>query len=223
MSLIAEVQRNVNVIDRTEALMDSIRKYNLPEGVQLTRGGEWDNTMSTLPQILGGLAIAVVIIFFILLLHYAAADTALLLLACLLLCIPGAAAGLRIQSTDLSLTCVLGLVSLMGILVRNAIVLLDYAEELRNQGSSVYDAVLNASKRRMRPIFLTSAAATMGVLPMVTGDSALWKPMGVVIFWGTPITMVFILTVIPVAYCLMKGHNKGADKPVEEPLETHLL
>jgi len=223
VSLIAEVQRNVNVIDRTEALMDSIGKYNLPEGVQLTRGGEWDNTMSTLPQILGGLAIAVVIIFFILLLHYAAADTALLLLACLLLCIPGAAAGLRIQSTDLSLTCVLGLVSLMGILVRNAIVLLDYAEELRNQGASVYDAVLNASKRRMRPIFLTSAAATMGVLPMVTGDSALWKPMGVVIFWGTPITMVFILTVIPVAYCLMKGHNKGADKPVEEPLETHLL
>lgn len=223
VSLIAEVQRNVNVIDRTEALMDSISHYDIPADVELTRGGEWDNTMSTLPQILGGLAIAVVIIFFILLLHYAAADTALLLLGCLLLCIPGAAAGLRIQSTDLSLTCVLGLVSLMGILVRNAIVLLDYAEELRNEGESVFDAVFNASKRRMRPIFLTSAAATMGVLPMVMGDSALWKPMGVVIFWGTPITMIFILTVIPVAYCLMKNRKKNADKPLDEPLETHLL
>lgn len=223
VSLIAEVQRNVNVIDRTEALMDSISHYDIPADVELTRGGEWDNTMSTLPQILGGLAIAVVIIFFILLLHYAAADTALLLLGCLLLCIPGAAAGLRIQSTDLSLTCVLGLVSLMGILVRNAIVLLDYAEELRNEGESVFDAVFNASKRRMRPIFLTSAAATMGVLPMVMGDSALWKPMGVVIFWGTPITMIFILTVIPVAYCLMKNRKKNAGKPLDEPLETHLL
>ena len=223
VSLIAEVQRNVNVIDRTEALMDSISHYDIPADVELTRGGEWDNTMSTLPQILGGLAIAVVIIFFILLLHYAAADTALLLLGCLLLCIPGAAAGLRIQSTDLSLTCVLGLVSLMGILVRNAIVLLDYAEELRNEGESVFDAVFTASKRRMRPIFLTSAAATMGVLPMVMGDSALWKPMGVVIFWGTPITMIFILTVIPVAYCLMKNRKKNAGKPLDEPLETHLL
>ena len=84
VSLIAEVQRNVNVIDRTEALMDSISHYDIPADVELTRGGEWDNTMSTLPQILGGLAIAVVIIFFILLLHYAAADTALLLLGCLL-------------------------------------------------------------------------------------------------------------------------------------------
>lgn len=223
VSVIAEVQRNINVIDRTEALMDSIKHIELPAGVNIVRGGEWENTMDTLPEILSGLAMAVAIIFFILLFHYAQADTSFLLLLSLLLCIPGAAIGLMIQDTALSLTCVLGIVSLMGILVRNAIVLLDYAEELRNQGQTVHDAVLNASKRRMRPIFLTSAAATMGVLPMVTGSSALWKPMGVVIFWGTPITMIFILTVIPVAYSMMKSRQKGADKPLEEPLETHLL
>lgn len=223
VSVIAEVQRNVNVIDRTEVLMDSIGHMNLPPDITIERAGEWENTMDTLPEILSGLAMAVAIIFFILLFHYAQADTAILLLISLLLCMPGAALGLIIQQTDVSLTCVLGIVSLMGILVRNAIVLLDYAEELRNQGETVYDAVLNASKRRMRPIFLTSAAATMGVLPMVIGNSALWKPMGVVIFWGTPVTMIFILTVIPVAYSMMKRRQKGADKPLPEPLETHLL
>ncbi len=223
VSVIAEVQRNVNVIDRTEALMDSIGRMDLPQEVVVDRGGEWENTMDTLPEILSGLALAVAIIFFILLFHYAQADTAILLLFSLLLCMPGAALGLIIQDTDMSLTCVLGIVSLMGILVRNAIVLLDYAEELRNEGQPVHDAVLNASKRRMRPIFLTSAAATMGVLPMVMGNSALWKPMGVVIFWGTPVTMIFILTVIPVAYSMMKCRQKGADKPLPEPLETHLL
>lgn len=223
VSVIAEVQRDINVIDRTEALMDSINKISLPDNVTITRGGEWENSMETLPEILEGLALAVAVIFFILLLHYAQADTALLLLLSLLLCIPGAAFGLILQDTALSLTCVLGIVSLMGILVRNAIVLLDYAEELRNQGQTVHDSVLNASKRRMRPIFLTSAAATMGVLPMVMGDSALWKPMGVVIFWGTPVTMIFILTVIPVAYALMKGRSKDADKPLDQPLETHML
>lgn len=223
VSVIAEVQRNVNVIDRTEALMDSIGRMDLPQEVVVDRGGEWENTMDTLPEILSGLALAVAIIFFILLFHYAQADTAILLLFSLLLCMPGAALGLIIQDTDMSLTCVLGIVSLMGILVRNAIVLLDYAEELRNEGQPVHNAVLNASKRRMRPIFLTSAAATMGVLPMVMGNSALWKPMGVVIFWGTPVTMIFILTVIPVAYSMMKCRQKGADKPLPEPLETHLL
>lgn len=223
VSLIADVQRNVNVIDRTQALMDSLKGLSIPPDVDLAKGGEWENTMDTLPEILAGLCIAIVIIFFILLFHYADVATSIMLLLCLMLTLPGAAIGLKIQDVDLSLTCVLGIVSLMGILVRNAIVLLDYAEELRNQGQTARQAIFNASERRMRPIFLTSAAATMGVLPMVMGDSALWQPMGVVIFWGTPITMIFILTTIPVAYCLIKEHRKGADEPPSEPLETHLL
>lgn len=223
ISLIAEVERNVNVIDRTEKLMERLDKIEIPDSVTVKRGGEWDTSMSILPQILSALAMAVAIIFFIILFHYSQIDTATLMLLCLTLSIPGAGIGMWLQGTVLSLTCVLGIVSLMGILVRNAIVLLDYAEELRNQGQSLKDAVFNASRRRMRPIFLTSAAATMGVLPMVIGNSALWQPMGVVIFYGTPITMIFILTVIPVAYWMMKSRAKDADKPLKEPLETHLI
>lgn len=223
ISIMAEVQRNVNVIDRTEAVMDAIHTMDIPDGVTITRGGDWDNSMTILPQIMEALAIAVVIIFFIILFHYAQINTALLMVLSLLLCIPGAGIGMLIQGTNISLTCVLGIVSLMGILVRNAIVLLDYAEELRNQGETLKDAIFNASQRRMRPIFLTSAAATMGVVPMVIGGSALWQPMGVVIFYGTPITMIFILTTIPVAYWKMKSRQKGANSPLDEPLETHLI
>ena len=223
VEMIADLQRNVNPIDRTRALLDSISNIKMPEGITMNIGGQYENNFDTLPEIIIALIIAIVIIFFIILLHYAQVSTAFVLLLSLLLAIPGAAIGLRIQPCDLSLTCVLGLVSLMGILVRNAIVLIDYAEELRNQGEKVVDAVHNASIRRMRPIFLTSAAATMGVLPMIIGNNALWKPMGVVIFWGTPITMIFILTVIPIAYCMVKNHGKEADEPLATPLETHLL
>ena len=62
----------------------------------------------------------------------------------------------------------------------------------------------------MRPIFLTSAAASMGVVPMIIGESGLWSPMGNVIFYGTIITMIFILTVLPIAYLLME--KKSAKK-----------
>lgn len=223
VEVIADLQRNMNAVDRTRALLDSISKIHLPDNVEISVGGEYDVNLTTLPEILLGLAISVFIIFLIILLHYAMVDTSFILLVSLLLALPGAGIGLRIQPADLSITCVLGLVSLMGILVRNAIVLIDYAEELRNQGQTVTQAVYNASKRRMRPIFLTSAAATMGVLPMIIGSNALWKPMGVVIFWGTPITMIFILTVIPVAYCMIKDRGKQADRPLSQPLETHLL
>ncbi len=223
ITIIAEVERNVNVLDRTSAVWDAIKDIEIPEGVSVVRGGEYDNTMDLMPEIGLALVLAVAIIFFILLFHYAQAGVAALLVLSLLLCIPGAGIGMVIDGTVISLTCVLGIVSLMGILVRNAIVLLDYAEELRNSGMDLKDAVFHASERRMRPIFLTSAAATMGVVPMVLGGSALWQPMGVIVFWGTPITMLFILTTIPVAYWKMKARSKGANQPLSEPLETHLI
>jgi multidrug efflux pump subunit AcrB len=80
----------------------------------------------------------------------------------------------------------------------------DYAEELRvKQKKNVLNAAFEAGKRRMRPIFLTSAAASVGVLPMIVSQSPLWSPLGTVICFGTVVTMVFVVTVLPVAYWLI--------------------
>ena len=109
-----------------------------------------------------------------------------------------------ITGFDVSITCILGVVSLMGILVRNGIIMLDYAEELRrDKGLAVRDAAFQAGERRMRPIFLTSAAASVGVLPMMIENNTLWSPMGAVIFFGTLISMVLIATILPVLYWIV--------------------
>ena len=116
----------------------------------------------------------------------------------------GTAASVLIQGIDFSVTCYLGVISLMGIIVRNGIIMIDYAEELRlTDGMHAEEAIYHSAKRRMRPIFLTSAAASMGVIPMILGGSGLWMPMGTVVCYGTLITMVFILTVLPAAYLLI--------------------
>lgn len=82
--------------------------------------------------------------------------------------------------------------------------MIDYAEELREtEKLCVRDAIYHSARRRMRPIFLTSAAASMGVIPMILGKSGLWMPMGTVICYGTLITMLFLLTVLPVAYLVI--------------------
>lgn len=108
----------------------------------------------------------------------------------------------------------------MGIIVRNGIIMFDYAEELRHvEHLHVREAILLSASRRMRPIFLTSAAASMGVIPMILGGSALWMPMGTVICYGTLITMIFLLTVLPCAYLLcFQGSTKRRQKA--ELLET---
>lgn len=228
ITLIAENERGTNAMSVTTHLQEVLKDVPLPEGVTIEYGGEYENTEDILPQILTALVIAVVIIFFIILLHYKQVSISLILLVSLLLCIPGAAFGLLVMDEPISLTCTLGIISLMGILVRNAIIMIDYAEQIQGQESlDNRMASLESAKRRMRPIFLTSAAATMGVLPMVISNSALWKPMGTVIFFGTPLTMVFTLTVIPVMMWKFSGKSKleppyGAPTPdfADQPTPT---
>ncbi len=169
-------------------------------------GGEYEQAGEATPQIVGGLMVSIVIIFFLMLGHFRRISTATLLLVSLSMVLFGTALGVLIPGSDFSMTCYLGVISLMGILVRNAIIMYDYAEELRdNEHLTAHQAILESAKRRMRPIFLTSAAASMGVIPMILGGSGLWAPMGNVIFYGTLITMVLILTVLPVAYWLMES------------------
>ncbi len=92
--------------------------------------------------------------------------------------------------------------------------MIDYAEELqRSEGMNVKEAIYHSAERRMRPIFLTSAAASMGVLPMVLTGTPLWRPMGTVIFWGTIITFFFIVTVIPVLYWKVMARKSDKQEP----------
>lgn len=204
VTVMADLQRGENAMQATTEVRKIVESLHMPAGVNVSYGGEQEQSNEMMPDIMKGLAISVAIIFFILLWHFKRIGTAVLMLACLSLCLFGAALGVLIQGVDFSVTSVLGIVSLMGILVRNGIIMIDYAEELRTeQHMHVRDAIYHSAKRRMRPIFLTSAAASMGVIPMIIGGSGLWMPMGTVIFYGTIITMLFILTVIPVAYWLM--------------------
>lgn len=217
ITVMADVVDGVNVMNKTAQLQKQLPADRMPDGVKAEWGGEYEQSNEANPQILSGLLISTVIIFFLMLGHFRKISTALLLLVSLTLVLFGTAMGVLIPGSEFSLTCYLGVISLMGILVRNAIIMYDYAEELREtEHLTAHQAIQTSAKRRMRPIFLTSAAASMGVVPMMLGGSSLWAPMGNVIFFGTIITMFFILTILPIAYwLLMSGTTKRRTKSME--------
>jgi multidrug efflux pump subunit AcrB len=197
----ADIRRNINMTATTAKLKENIEQVKLPNGVTLTIGGQEEADNEAKPQIMGALVIAIIIIFFILVFHFRRISMALLVLTSTTLSLIGAAFGIWIMKLEVGTTAIIGIVSLMGILVRNGIIMLDYAEEIRAKGRmTVSQAAITSAKRRMRPIFLTSAAASMGVIPMILGKSALWAPMGTVICFGTLFSMVLVVTVLPVAY-----------------------
>ncbi|MGI6290933.1 MAG: efflux RND transporter permease subunit [Bacteroidales bacterium] len=213
LSLLAEVKREYNVVNVTSKIASNINdRVQLPKSVTIDWGGVREQDKMLMPMIIYGLIIAVAIIFMILVFHFRKINLALLILSASLLSVFGGSVGILIMGMEYSLTSVLGLVALMGIIVRNGIIMYDYAEELRlMHGRTAYDAALEAGKRRMRPIFLTSAAASMGVIPMIISKSALWAPMGVVICFGTWLSMLFVVTVLPVTYWLV---FKKTDKKI---------
>ena len=109
----------------------------------------------------------------------------------------------------------MGIISLMGIIVRNGIIYVSYAETLRREhGHSLEEAAIAAAKRRMRPIFLTSAAAAVGVIHMITSRSPLWGPLGSVICFGLIFGMILSLLLLPVLYYLF--HKNDFEKLAEE-------
>ena len=204
ISIQSDVKEGFNAAALTKEIVKAIEKIDLPDGVDFEVGGSEETDNEMLDMILSGLFISIVVIFFILLFHFRRINMALLVLGSISLCLLGAALGIWVMGLDVSVTAVLGIVSLMGILVHNGIIMLDYADELREkEGLTVREAALHSAKRRMRPIFLTSAAASMGVIPMILGGSPLWSPMGSVVFFGTIVSMVLTVTILPVAYWLI--------------------
>src|SRR5258708_21940800 len=101
----------------------------------------------------------------------------------------------------------MGCMALSGIVVRNAIILVDYINERRRAGSTMEEAALEAGERRLRPIFLTTMAAAVGVTPMLLSGSSLWSPLASVLASGLIFSMFFVLLVVPVLYVIVEKRN----------------
>ena len=186
---------------------------SLPPGVTITYGGLSELNEMLIPQILWSIVAALAVMLVLLLYHFGKIGLALLTLSSAVLCIFGSMLGLWLFGLDISITAVLGIVSLIGIIVRNAIMMYEYAEDCRKYKHYNYkDAAFHAGLRRMRPVFLTSATTALGVLPMIIAATSLWMPMGVVICFGTIFTLPLTVTILPVVY--WRVHAKK-DKEME--------
>lgn len=201
------------------AVMKKVKRYmrnefipNLPENISWSYGGLEETNKELLPELVGGFILMILIIFFCLVYALKKISLALLSLVSTLLCLLGAVIGLKLFGIDFGITSILGIVSLVGIVVRNAIIMFQYAEARIEDGMTVREAALEAGKRRMRPIFLTCACAAAGVIPMIISRSTLWMPMGVIICFGMIFSFILIVTVLPIAYWKIYEKNEASNQ-----------
>lgn len=195
---------------KIKKFVDTELRPEFGDDVQVSFGGLSATNDQVFPEIAWSFFAAVMVLFLFLLFHFKKASLAVLTLSMSMLCLFGAFFGLWIFDMDFTITAVLGLVSLVGIIVRNGILMFEYAEDERfKHGKDVRTAAMEAGKRRMRPIFLTSCTTALGVLPMILSGDFLWMPMGIVICFGTLLSIFLIVLIMPISYWQL---FKKADK-----------
>ncbi len=195
----------------------AVRQLALPPGYRIELGGEYEGQMRTFGQMAGALGASVALIYLVLLFQFKNSREVLLVMLAIPLTFFGAMLGLVITRNPLGFTAAVGLISLVGIVIRNSIILVDHADELRRrEGFDAPEAAIHSGQRRLRPIFLTSMAAAVGVLPMIISGSPLWAPLASVFSVGILWSMVMTLLVVPAVYGATMKNPPAVGGPNED-------
>lgn len=202
ITVTADLKRGANAMRMTSRISRMLKdEIPLSPGVETELGGAHEFDAETLPPIAAGLSISLVIIFFFILVNFRKFGITLVVMASMSLCLFGAMVGLWIADFTIGLTSVLGFITLLGMIVRNVILMYQHAEDKRKVCHwSGKLAAYDAGKRRMVPIFLTTATTAVGVVPMMLGGSTFWAPVGVTIFAGGIGSLILVVTILPVLY-----------------------
>ena len=211
ISVFASVKRGNNESAAFSKVVDLTNEVIVPENnenITVEYGGTIEGDKDVVNPVIKTVIISVIIILLFMVVYFKKLKLALTAVGSVSLCALGGALGLAVFNVDFSMTCVLGFISMLGIIVRNSILIFEHAENLQfNHHFSAKDAAYDAGKRRMLPIFLTSATTAAGVIPMIVSNSSLWAPMGAVICIGTIVSMILVVTILPVLYWKVYGNK----------------
>jgi multidrug efflux pump subunit AcrB len=193
-----------------KAIQPGLQARDLSGGYRLTIGGELQKSAETNERLATGLPAALAVMVLAIILQFNSFRRTLLTFTTVPLILIGIPFGLLATGQPLSFFGTLGVISLAGIIINNAIVLIDQIDIERSQ-CDLREAIIAASRKRLRPILLTSATTVLGLAPMAVAGGALWQPMAVLMMSGLAVASMLTLLFVPAGYFLLFRFDK--DKP----------
>lgn len=214
----------------TMDLQKGLDDLDLPDGVTASIGGVAAEQTEAFTQLFLAMGIAIALVYMIMVATFKSLLQPLILLVSIPFAATGAIGLLLITGTPLGLPAMIGLLMLIGVVVTNAIVLIDLVNTYRSHGASIDDAVLHGARLRLRPIIMTALATVMALFPMslgLTGGGVfISKPLAVVVIGGLISSTVLTLLLVPVLYHLVEKARDGLSswrrrrgEPVVDPDE----
>ena len=208
---------NVGLVSNdVHAVLD---KYQMPSGYELEFTGEDETINESIKQVALMFIVGVIFMYLIMVAQFQSLLSPFIILFTIPLAFTGGFMGLWISGSEVSVIALIGFVMLSGIIVNNGIVLVDYINQLREQGMTKYEAIVEAGKTRLRPILMTALTTILGLLPMIISSdsgSDMIRPMSIVTIGGLIYGTLLTLFVVPCIYAIL---NRKKDRTVQMEIE----
>jgi multidrug efflux pump subunit AcrB len=199
----ADVLPGTSVDQATRNIVARMELMDWPEGYYYQIAGEQESRQESFGGMGQAIIIAGLAIFGVLVLQFNSFRQPFIVFAAFPLAIIGSILALLITGWTFSFTAFIGITSLVGIVINNSIILVDFTNQLRRRGMSMLTAIQEASETRFLPIVLTTATTIGGLIPLTLGGGSLWAPMGWTIIGGLLVSTFLTLLVVPVLYSLL--------------------
>jgi CzcA family heavy metal efflux pump len=195
----------------TSGIARALRGVALPPGYSATIGGQAESQAQSFGEFVNVIGIAIALVFAVMLATFRSFRLPLVILTAIPLALIGVALGLWITGTHVNVSSFMGLLLLVGVVVKNGILLIDAANRRRSEGASVEDALVLAGNMRLRPIVMTTLAAIGGLSPLAIGigqGAEMEQPLAIAVIGGLSTATIFTLIVIPVLYAAFAGSER---------------
>ena len=192
-------EADVNIADVFAGFNEFKKTIDLPAGVNLDIGGELEDIQQSFQEIFLSMIVAIILIAFILVLQFNSFRQPFIIIFTLPLAIIGVMFGLNILRLSFSFTVFIGLVALSGIVVNDAIVLIDRVNKNLKNGMNYLDGIVEGGLARMQPIFLTTLTTVAGIFPLIFADE-LWRGLAITIIFGLIFSTILTLVMVPIVY-----------------------
>ncbi len=187
----------------------------LPAGYTLVLGGLYASQQETFGQLLAVLGLAIVLVYLVLVVQFRSFSQPLAIFTAIPLALFGVVVALWLTHTPINVSSFMGIILLIGLVVKNGIILLEYTNRLREEGLSLDEALIEAGRVRLRPILMTTLCTILGLLPLALGLGAgaeLQKPLAIAVIGGLSLSTIFTLIFVPVVF---RAINKGTIRKQE--------
>lgn len=194
---------NISLGELGASIQQLTRNIDLPSGVDINVGGRYEDQMESFRDLILLLFVSILLVYISMAAQFESLTMPLLIILSIPFALSGVILALLITGKTLSVNAMLGGVMLIGIAVKNSIILVDFTNLLRDRGLRLHDAVVQAGRSRLRPILMTASTTFLGMLPMAlsTGEgSELWAPIGIAVIGGLVFSTILSLIVVPTAY-----------------------